>query len=137
MALTVWAEARGQPWLGILAVAYVIRNRAERPRWWGKGVSGVCLKPFQFSCWNSEKRHGSQLDRLLDIKTLSHAAMPECMRAVDVAMAGTEPDPTNGSTYYCTKGVVDKTDWAVGKTPSAIIGDHVFFTTSIAEANPA
>lgn len=132
-ALTVWAEARGQPWEGQLAVAYVIRNRAEAPGWWGHGVAGVCQAPYQFSCWNAKVSQGSQRDRLMDVKTLQHPAMVTAMQAVDVAFAGTQPDPTHGATYYCTKAVVDKTSWARGKTPSAIIGAHVFFTKAEAE----
>ena len=34
MALTVWAEARGEPVDGQRAVAWVLRNRAAKPGWW-------------------------------------------------------------------------------------------------------
>ena len=32
--------------------AWVIRNRADNPRWWGNDITDVCLKKYQFSCWN-------------------------------------------------------------------------------------
>lgn len=38
----------------VLAVAWVIRNRVEAG-YFGKGYTGVCLKPSQFSCWNSTR----------------------------------------------------------------------------------
>lgn len=132
-ALTVWAECRGQPWEGQLAVAYVIRNRFEQPSWWGTGLAGVCLKPWQFSCWNKSVEHGSQLDRLNNPATKKLKSYADAMAAVDVALAGLEPDPTNGAAYYCTPAVVNQTKWARGKTPSAVIGGHVFFTKQEAE----
>jgi N-acetylmuramoyl-L-alanine amidase len=49
IALTIWAEARGEPAVGRVAVASVIFNRA------GGRVnrfSDYCRKPRQFSCWN-------------------------------------------------------------------------------------
>ncbi|MGH3756111.1 MAG: cell wall hydrolase, partial [Pseudonocardiaceae bacterium] len=52
MGRTLYGEARGEPFDGLVAVAWVIRNRAESPRWWGRDVKGVCLHPLQFSCWN-------------------------------------------------------------------------------------
>ena len=52
MARTVFGEARGEPHEGRLAVAHVILNRARSGGWWDAGVSEVCLKRWQFSCWN-------------------------------------------------------------------------------------
>src|SRR5262245_52710004 len=50
-AMTVWAEARGEPYAGQVAVARVIRNRVHQG--WAKDVVGVVLQPHQFSCWNT------------------------------------------------------------------------------------
>lgn len=49
IALTIWAEARGELPQGREAVASVIYNRAE-----GRvnRFSDYCRKPRQFSCWN-------------------------------------------------------------------------------------
>lgn len=52
LARTIYGEARGEPWEGKIAVAWVVRNRAERGGWWGDTIREVCLKPWQFSCWN-------------------------------------------------------------------------------------
>ena len=41
LARTVWGEARGECFRGKLAVAWVARNRAEHPRWWGDRKSVV------------------------------------------------------------------------------------------------
>ncbi|GAV08934.1 hypothetical protein RvY_18552 [Ramazzottius varieornatus] len=51
---TIWAEARGEPADGQLAVAHVIwtRARSNLEYWGGNTIAGVCLKKYQFECWN-------------------------------------------------------------------------------------
>ena len=51
VAATIFGEARGETMDAMLAVGMVIRHRALRPSWWGRGWAGVCLKKYQFSCW--------------------------------------------------------------------------------------
>lgn len=51
---TLAGEARGQGLLDRLGVLAVIRERTFRPGWWGRGWSGVCRHPWQFSCWHPE-----------------------------------------------------------------------------------
>lgn len=50
---TIWGEARGEGREGMIAVAWVILNRASIGGWWGNSIETVCLKPWQFSCWNA------------------------------------------------------------------------------------
>ena len=52
VALTLYAEARGEPIEGRIAVANVIRNRVrlQKARY-GFSPKQVCLKAHQFSCW--------------------------------------------------------------------------------------
>lgn len=55
LARTLWGEARGEGLAGQIAVAWTIRNRVNDLKtgpWRGEGYSGVCQKPYQFSCWN-------------------------------------------------------------------------------------
>ncbi|VVO24210.1 hypothetical protein PS723_04459 [Pseudomonas fluorescens] len=55
LARTLWGEARGEGLAGQIAVAWTIRNRVNDGKaksWWGEGYAGVCLKAWQFSCWN-------------------------------------------------------------------------------------
>ena len=52
IAITILAEARGEGQGGMYAVAAVIAQRAfERKR----TPTEICLKPYQFSCWNGKK----------------------------------------------------------------------------------
>lgn len=119
-ARTVYGEARGEPFAGKLAVAWVIRNRVNRKRF-GSGVIGVCLKKYQFSCWLPDDPNS----KILKSKTPKGAAWGDCKTAVVQAFSDTVEDPTHGATHYCVLSMTPK--WAIGKTPSATIGGHKFF----------
>ena len=51
---TIWQEARGEPFLGKLAVAQVIRNRVLLKYNSDGTVAGTVLAPYQFSGWNTK-----------------------------------------------------------------------------------
>lgn len=120
LARTVYGEARGEGYLGQLAVAHVIVNRAKRGGWWGKSVPEVCLKPSQFSCWNT-----SDPNRVpMLTANLSHKQFAQCYRAALSALHGLEPDPTGGACHYLARGV--ETDWSHGQHYESI-GGHKFY----------
>lgn len=134
MALTVWAEARGESPNGQRAVAWVIRNRLENPGWWsrhaGDGIpddtlAAVCRDPYQFSCWNPSDPNRS---RLFAIKTRERADYQAILKLCGaVMMADPSTDPTRGADHYCTSAVVRHTRWARGRKPVAVIGNHHFY----------
>ena len=66
MAKTIWGEARGEDYQGQVAVGWVIRNRCEEGGWFGNSIREVCLKPYQFECWNSDNCNKAQMDRLTE-----------------------------------------------------------------------
>jgi len=49
ISYTLYAEARGEPFKGKMAVASVIQTRARRA---DSSFVEICLKDKQFSCWN-------------------------------------------------------------------------------------
>jgi spore germination cell wall hydrolase CwlJ-like protein len=53
LALTIYCEARNQPYLAQVGVAWAIMLRVKHPSWMGKTVHEVILKPNQFSEYNS------------------------------------------------------------------------------------
>jgi len=124
-ARTVFGEARGEPFLGQIAVAHVLINRwqAQRmPR--SHTLAATALRYKQFSAWNEgdpsrEKMLAATLDDPRFIQAL--AAVMVALR--DRLSAGT--DPTEGSLHYHTSAV--RPNWSVGHTPIAIIGAHQFF----------
>jgi spore germination cell wall hydrolase CwlJ-like protein len=121
MARTVYGEARGEQRAGQIAVAWVIRNRAARPGWWGRDIKGVCLKKYQFSCWNRNDANFKQVHSV----TLAIAAFRQCMEVVDQVLRDKAPDPTKGATHYHVHNILPV--WAKGLKPCVRIGAHVFY----------
>lgn len=127
LARTLWAEARGEGEEGMKAVACVVLNRVavadqyNGRYWWGNDIQSVCLKPWQFSCWNKNDPN---------LKKLLHVSMDDrsFVLALDIAKKAYEKqlkDFTNEATHYHTKYIIPH--WAKNQKPSAIIGKHIFY----------
>lgn len=134
MTATVYGEARGEPYLGKVAVAHVIVNRAKRPGWWSRQVddvkddtpAAVCVDKYQFSCWN-ESDPNSSVVRKIAIERLDpyeNKSIRSCLYAVLAAIEG-EQDPTDNATHYHTKNILPH--WAEDLDPSFAIGNHLFY----------
>lgn len=126
LARTLFGEARGEPVRGKEAVACVVLNRVRRARrrggwWWGGDIVEVCLKPWQFSCWNAGDPNRARIETVTD----SDRVFRSCQRIAERALAGTLTDPTKGATHYHARGV--HPPWAWHKAPSAEIGRHLFY----------
>lgn len=130
LAKTIGGEARGESYEGQVAVGWCIRNRVEldlnqddKPDWWGEGITAVCMKPFQFSCWNPG-------DPNLSIIRFSSLIDLWLVRAFGIAclvISGDLPDYSRGATHYYDKRMALLPGWAEDKTPTAEIGHHRFF----------
>lgn len=121
LARTLWGEARGEGFVGMLAVACVIKNRASKPRWWGTDTRSVCLKPFQFSCW---LQNDPNRTKLLEVATDNVSYMD----ALKIANSSIDPDITHGADSYYADGTPVPI-WAMGKSAICTIGHHIFFKT--------
>lgn len=126
MARTLWGEARNEGTAGMQAVACVILNRIKTARalggyWWGHNIIEVCHKPYQFSCWNKTDPNYRKLLAVTDDNIHFATAKRISRRAV----LGFIDDPTYGADHYHTKAVAPY--WSQGKTPTNVIGQHVFF----------
>lgn len=126
LARTLWGEARGEGMTGMQAVACVILNRAEAARrlggyWWGNNVLQVCQKPYQFSCWNKGDPNYAKLISV----TAEDMYFATAIRVARRAMLGFLKDETRGATHYHLRSIAP--EWAKGKTPSAVIGRHIFY----------
>lgn len=130
MARTIWGEARGEPWLGQVAVGHVICNRVladinkdNKPDWWGEGIAGVCLKPYQFSCWNPDDPNLAKLDAV----KLDNITFRRAWAAAMLALGDPTNDPTAGATHYHDKRMKQPPKWAWGLMPTIEIGKHRFY----------
>lgn len=128
LARTLWGEARGELLIGIVAVAWCILNRVNidlnndnKPDWWGEGIIGVCKKPQQFSCWNTDDKN---YNKILSV-TQDDQSFKTCYLIAQQVLSGLWPDPTNGATHYHT--IQSSPYWSKGVKPLVTIGNHVFY----------
>lgn len=62
LALTIYGEARGETVDGQIAVGTIVLERVEHGGWYGSNIHEVCLKKYQFSCFNEfDKGYGKIL----------------------------------------------------------------------------
>ncbi|TXH55282.1 MAG: cell wall hydrolase [Desulfurellales bacterium] len=119
---TIRMEAANQGDLGMLGVAYVLRNRLEwrrNDRW--ATLAQVCLDWLQFSEWReADATFLPTLAYVLDATGL------RCLNALVTALSGTQPDPTQGARHYFNPKHANPA-WARGKAPCVVISDHHFF----------
>jgi spore germination cell wall hydrolase CwlJ-like protein len=120
IAGTLWAECRGEPLLGQIAVAVTIAERARR------GIRGstlreVCLAPRQFSCWDDS------LDAIDAARTLRGNAWLAARLIARIMQAGYLGTPVPGATHYHAEYV--RPAWADSPLMTALgkIGRHLFY----------
>lgn len=131
LARTLWGEARGEGLQGQIAVAWSIRNRVEmdlhndgKPDWWGEGYAGVCLKAWQFSCWN---KNDPNFPYLSGAKQIPFREFAQAQIAADLVIDGKQPDPTGGATHYYATTMPKPPNWIVGAKQTLKMGHHIFF----------
>lgn len=131
LARTLWGEARGEGLAGQIAVAWTIRNRVDmdlhndgKPDWWGEGYTGVCLKPWQFSCWNKNDPNYAYLS---GAKPIPAAQFAQARKAADIVIDGLQPDPTGGATHYYATTMPKAPAWAAKAKQTLKLGHHIFF----------
>ncbi|HTM09558.1 MAG TPA: cell wall hydrolase [Verrucomicrobiae bacterium] len=119
-AITIWQEARGEPYEGKLAVAEVIRNRM-RERYASDGtVAGTVLRPKQFSGWNSD-----DTNRIPSLKIDDNDPIAaECIRAWKEATEKNTCVAKRALLYYAPALALP--GWAKGCLEVARIGRHAF-----------
>lgn len=123
LARTIFGEARGESNAGREAVAHVVINRVNSHRF-KDSVSGVCLQPMQFSCFNP----GDPNRPIILAETINSvdAVFQECVSAAKRVIAGAVADNTGGATHYYAKTIAPPS-WTVGATFTVEIGVHRFY----------
>lgn len=120
MALTMWAEARGEGRRGMRAVGHVIRNRTVSPQF-PDDVTGVVLQHRQFSVW---------LAPIPDPRRTVGADLRAWETALELAekiLSGRDQDPTHGSLFFHEQSISPR--WAANARPQTIVGAHVFYAS--------
>ncbi|WP_407929270.1 cell wall hydrolase [Clostridium hydrogenum] len=111
MAQVVYAESCSEPYEGKVAVASVILNRLQNPKF-PKSVNEVVTQRYAFSCVRDGK--------------ISVTPTKDCYTAVFDALEG--KDPTSKATYFYNPKISTST-WMnnIAKYNVKNIGHHVFF----------
>ncbi len=117
------------------AVAAVVLNRVRRKTYWGKSITEVCQKPWQFSCWNRNDPNLPQLQRVtatnrsfaLALTIASQAAQQLADETRGATHSQQLADETRGATHYYSRSLRRAPGWAAGKTPCCAIDRHLFF----------
>ncbi len=131
LALCAWREARNQGSVGMLAVAWSIRNRVMKPgkTWWGDDWEDVIEKPWQYSSFNANDPNA----KLLPGDPAKDLTWSSALDAAERAYLGLGIDPTGGAThYYNPKVVTTPPAWvsAPGTVFIKQIGEHLFYTAA-------
>ncbi|MBY0292999.1 MAG: cell wall hydrolase [Alphaproteobacteria bacterium] len=123
---TLYGEARGEynqngP-IALITVANVIMNRFKRGGKYGKTLTEVCLKPRQFSCWNTNDPNRSliQQDHLEKDPLFKF-----CRKVAQKTIKGIWPDLTRDSDHYHT--LTAKPSWAKAGKVMLRVGHHIFY----------
>lgn len=113
MAKVVYAESKGEPYEGKVAVASVILNRVKDSSF-PKSIEGVIKQPSAFSCVSRNGQITVTPDKA------SYNAVMEALNGAD---------PTNEALFFYNPRIATSS-WMknIGKTNLKTIGNHVFFT---------
>jgi N-acetylmuramoyl-L-alanine amidase len=124
--LTLYGECNGEPYVGQLAVACVIRNRVIDSRW-PDTYEEVCLQPKQFSCWNAVLPTGH-------LRAILNLDITKRLRFIAEGIrTGVIPDITDGANHYINPFAgPPEPKWAqnvkpITLWPSAFTGSHAFY----------
>lgn len=108
LAKCIYSEARGEPYIGQVAVGAVVLNRVSDPQF-PNSISGVIYQPWAFTAVH---------DGQINLEPNESAK-----RAAKDAMSGW--DPTNGCVYYYNPAKTTN-KWIWSREVQLIIGKHHF-----------
>ncbi len=109
LARAIHAEARGEPFMGQVAVGSVIINRVLSPHY-PDTFRGVIFQPGQFC--------------VVQDGQINLPANQQAFDAAREALKGT--DPTRGAIYYFNPDTATNTAWTGSREITVTIGNHVF-----------
>lgn len=129
LARTIYGEARGEfnkvngGLAALIAVGNVVKNRFEARTWFGKTISEVCQKPFQFSCWNPGDANAEKISQPF----ITDPVFAICQKIAKQVLNDELPDITKGSNHYFASTMPLAPRWAKGQRPVFTLGNHIFY----------
>ena len=136
MARTIYGEARGESFQGKVEVAHTILNRVEIGGWWGDTIIKVCLKPWQFSCWNVNDPNRDLLERINycgnPYRAWDRGILRDCLYVAHGARRGfLQSNLGARATHYFAPSAFDGEGswpkWVAGSKFLGSVGGHRFY----------
>ena len=126
LARTLFGEARGESREGRMAVANVVMNRVNHPRY-PETVTGVCRQKAQFSCWNG---NDPNLPKVLAVKPGDNAEFDDCIAVANEAIAGRIDVLPTDTLHYHADWIAAPSWVRNSRRPEVVarIGHHIFYT---------
>ena len=130
LGLCIWAEARGEPVEGQVAVAWVVRRRVERRR---STYSAQILSPYQFSAFNPTDPNRAKIDDMALMSDVGRDHVAGWRQAFYVArgvIGNWLVDNVKGADHYVTLALTRSEQapaWADPDRQVAVLHNHVFF----------
>lgn len=112
LTLLVGREARGCPYSAMLGVAWSVRNRVFKPRYWGTDWLSVMSFKYAYSSLTANADPNLIVYPNLEKKEWQAAA-----QAAETAYLGSGPDPISAATHYYSIDI-DPPAWA--KAPDTV-----------------
>ncbi len=132
LALNIYGEARGESTEGKIAVGSVVLERVDHRDWDGKTVHEVCLKPYQFSCFNSNDPNRGKLLHIAeqwDIAIAINPVLNDCYCVASGLIDGIIPRTPAIADAHATQYL--RTDhtapWVDKMKKVAEVGRHSFY----------
>ena len=108
----VYAEARGEPYEGKLAIAWVIKNRYNHSdKIYGETIGEISTKKNQFHQWRKP--------------IYNESSWRESIKAAEKVFYEDSKDLINGATHFLSED--SNPDWSQNINPSVTIGSLRFF----------
>ena len=130
LARITWAEARGEPASGQLAVADTILNRATGVAGFPASIQGVIMQRNQFEPVRSRDWR--------DLPTPPPEFSTSLQDAVAQRASGKRADASNGALFFLNPTITSRrgTHFATGLSPTASHGAHQFFNATSRNPRP-
>lgn len=111
LSAIMFGEARGEPDVGKVAVAYTAINRKADPNY-PKSICQVMKQPAQY--------------QFLDYGMPTQSQVAYLMPLAKAILEGKVDDPTRGAKWFHTKQMA-KPIWAKQKDIKIALGNHIFY----------
>jgi N-acetylmuramoyl-L-alanine amidase len=117
LALCVWREASDQPVAIKQIIACTIRNRVNKPGWWGRDWTSVICKRLQYSSMTAAGD-----PNLIRWPLPTDSSWQASMQVAQDCHDGTIIDQSGGATNYYDISMPEPPAWAEGMTYITTVG---------------